>query len=80
MLTLYFKNSYGIRREIGSGETEKDIYKIINQFLKERNFKSYYTRSWVSRDNEKEKVYDVGSHTEFFICFNPEGWKGESEN
>ena len=74
-LILYFKNSSGVRREIGRGAAEKDIFKIIHQFLDEHNFKSYYTRSWISSSNELEKVYDVGSHTEFFICYNPNGWR-----
>ena len=76
-LILYFKNSSGIRREIGRGETEQDIFKIIHQFLENHNFKSYYTRTWISSTDINEKVYDVGSHTEFFICYNPDGW---SEN
>ena len=73
-LILYFKNSAGVRREIGRGAAEKDIFKIIHQFLEEHNFKSYYTRTWINPDNHNEKYYDVGSHTEFFICDNPEGW------
>lgn len=28
------------------------------------NFKIYYTRSW---DTTKGRMYDVGSHTEFFL-------------
>ena len=76
-LTLYFKNSAGVRREIGKGATEEDIFKIINQFLEDHSFTSYYTRTWISSSNPNEKVYDVGSHTEFFICNNPNGWEKE---
>lgn len=73
-MILYFQNSFGIRREIGQPETETEAYSIIHKFLEEHKFKSYYTRSWCREDNPKEKVYDVGSHSEFFICYNEEGW------
>lgn len=73
-LTLYFENSQGKRREIGKPKTEKEVFKIIHQFLDEHNFKSYYTRTWLNPDNELEKIYDVGSHSEFFICYNSKGW------
>lgn len=74
-LTLYFKNSQGKRRKIGKPKTEKEAFKIIHQFLDDHNYKSYYTRTWLNPDNELEKIYDVGSHSEFFICYNPKGWK-----
>lgn len=73
-MILYFKNSLGQRREIGQGKSEQEIFQIINKFLEEHNFTSYYTRSWLNPSNKLEKVYDVGSHTEFFICYNPNGW------
>lgn len=73
-MVLYFKSSNGERREIGRGKSEKEIFQIINQFLEEHHFTSYYTRIWINPKNPLEKVYDVGSHTEFFICYNPEGW------
>ena len=74
-LTLYFENSQGKRRKIGKPKTEKEAFKIIHQFLDDHNYKSYYTRTWLNPDNEIEKIYDVGSHSEFFICYNPKGWK-----
>ena len=73
-LIVYFKNSRGERREIGKVSSEKEAFKVIHQFLNDHKFKSYYTRSWLSSSNKLEKVYDVGSHTEFFICYNPNGW------
>lgn len=76
-LIVFFKNSRGERREIGKASSEKEAFKVIHQFLNDHKFKSYYTRSWISASNKLEKVYDVGSHTEFFICYNPNGW---SEN
>ena len=73
-LIVYFKNSRRERREIGKVSSEKEAFKVIHKFLDDHNFKSYYTRSWLNPSNQLEKVYDVGSHTEFFICYNPKGW------
>lgn len=73
-MVLYFENSLGQRREIGQGKSEQEIFQIINKFLEEHNFTSYYTRFWINPKNPLEKIYDVGSHTEFFICYNPGGW------
>lgn len=67
-MILYFENSRGERREIGRPQTEEEIYIIINKFLDEHNYKSYYTRSWINENDPKETIYDVGSHSEFFIC------------
>lgn len=75
MLTMYFQNSAGNKRVIGTGETENDCVKIMCDFLKDHNFTSYYTRTWISSENPCFKKYDVGSHTEFFLCYNPNGWK-----
>ena len=75
MLTMYFQNSAGNKRVIGTGETENDCIEIMYDFLRDHNFKSYYTRVWVSSENPCFKKYDVGSHTEFFLCYNPNGWK-----
>ena len=74
-MILYFKNSAGIEREIGQPNTYKSTCKMIDKFLKEHKFKSYYTRIQREYDNpccktDKTKiryVFDVGSHTEFFI-------------
>lgn len=64
-MTLYFENSQGARRVIGNPNNQEELFKMIHNFLDEHNYKSYYTRTW-TRDNG-ETVYDVGSHTEFFI-------------
>lgn len=63
-MKLYFKNSLGQRRIIAEPQTEQDAFKEIYKFLDDRNYKSYYTRTWTNDNGEK--VYDVGSHTEFF--------------
>lgn len=63
-MKLYFKNSRGDKRLIAEPNTEEEAFKEIHKFLDEHNFKSYYTRIWETPDGVK--VYDVGSHTEFF--------------
>ena len=63
-MKLYFENSYGQRRIIAEPETEEIAIEFIHTFCEERNFRIYYTRTW--RDKEGLKVFDVGSHTEFF--------------
>ena len=67
-MILYFEDSWGKRREIGRPQTNQEMHKIIKDFLDDHNFKSYYTRSWVNEEDFKEIIYDVGSHSEFFIC------------
>ena len=42
----------------------EEVNKEINKFLDDHNFKSYYTRVW---EENGRLVFDVGSHTEFFI-------------
>ena len=64
--------------EEGIFEAALGFYDYLNslpeEFLEEHNFTSYYTRFWINPKNPLEKIYDVGSHTEFFICYNPGGW------
>lgn len=64
-MKLYFENSYGKERLIAEVANEEEAFKEIHKFLDEHNFKSYYTRTWMR--NKYDKVYDVGSHSEFFI-------------
>lgn len=64
MRKLYFENQFGERREIGRASTREEVYKIIDAFLKDHNYKSYYVRTWNENDGTH---YDVGSHSEFFI-------------
>lgn len=63
-MILYFENSKGIRRVISNPPNIRDMWKDINYFLDEHNFKSYYSRINFGKD---EWVIDVGSHSEFFI-------------
>jgi hypothetical protein len=61
---LYFINSRGEYRLLHENVTKKEMFKLIQIFLEEHNFKSYYTRSWNTDEGTK---LDVGSHTEFFL-------------
>lgn len=63
-MKLYFQNSYGERRIIAEPKTHEEVTKEINKFCSDRNFKIYYTRTWIN--DEGLKVFDVGSWTEFF--------------
>ena len=63
-MKLYFENSKGERRLIAEPKRQEDVFKEINKFCENRNFKIMYTRMW--EDNKGYMVYDVGSHTEFF--------------
>lgn len=63
-MKLYFENSRGQRRVIAEPKTENEAWKEIHNFCEERNFKIYYVREWKTEDGLK--VYDVGSHSEFF--------------
>lgn len=63
-MKLYFENSWGERRIIAEPKAEEEVMKEINKFCDDRNFKIYYVRTWVN--SEDLKVYDVGSHSEFF--------------
>ena len=65
-MKLYFENSYGEERLIAEVQNEEEAFKEIHKFLDDHNYKSYYTRTWMRNNNKK--VYDVGSHSEFFVC------------
>ena len=65
-MKLYFQNSNGNEKLIAEVHSENEAYQKIKEFCEERDFKIYYVRTWMK--NNCEKVYDVGSHSEFFIC------------
>ena len=44
-MKVLFEDRYGRYREIGNAETKKEVNTIIYNFLKDCNFKSYYTRT-----------------------------------
>ena len=66
MKNLYFIRSNGEHLLVEPKIAECDVVKFIKKFIKEKNpkFKTYYIRSWETEDGI---MYDVGSHTEFFI-------------
>lgn len=66
--TVRFKNSAGNIRDIGEADNANEVYSIVNKFLEDRSFKSYYKRTWTVNGRT---VIDVGSHTEFFYVFPP---------
>ena len=61
-MELYFKTRKE-KRLISSPKDEDDALNNIYKFCEERNFTIYYIRSWEEDDC---KIFDVGSHTEFF--------------
>lgn len=72
-MTLWFENRFGEARQIAHCENKEEVYRSINDFIKQANaakpkgstpFKSYYVRSW---EQDGKTWYDVGSHTEFFF-------------
>ena len=72
-MKLYFQNSRGVERLIAEASNREEVVKEINKFLYDHNYKSYYTRVW---EDDGRLVFDVGSHTEFFILegMNFEEW------
>ena len=65
MLNVVFENSKGQKRIIGTVENEESAFKVINDFLDDHNYKSYYARTW--KKDDKTTVVDVGSWSERFI-------------
>ena len=72
MLNVMFENSKGQLRIIGTVENKESAFKVINDFLDDHKYKSYYQRTW--NKDDKTTVVDVGSHTEFFYI-QETGWK-----
>lgn len=64
---LYFIDSLGSYRLLMTDIEEHEARLAIHVFLDKHNFKSYYTRSW---ETDEGTMYDVGSHTEFFLWGN----------
>ena len=60
-MILKFDNGYN-EREIGLPQSEQEAFQIMKDFMNERNYKSYYIRSWT---HENVTTLDVGSWTQF---------------
>lgn len=67
-MNLYFIRSNGEKRLVRENAEEKTVLSDIHSYVNNVNptYKIYYTRSWYSEDH-KGIMYDVGSHTEFFL-------------
>lgn len=61
---LYFKDSNGRYRLLHKNVQKDELSILINCFLDEHNFKSYYKGYWDVKNGTK---IDFGSHTEFFL-------------
>ena len=64
---LYFLASNGEKRLLAENVSYDEAWLVMSTFMKQHNFKSYYTRRWGVKDG---MMFDVGSHTEFFLW----GW------
>lgn len=70
MYKVIFENSRKQEREIGTAVDMDSAYKIIDKFLEEHNFKSYYKNVC---EIEKGKIrVDVGSWSEVFYIIESE--------
>lgn len=73
-MILYYNNYKNENIKIDEVKTEEEGYKKINEFLKEHNYTSYYTRSWIDEEDPKKMWIDFGSYVEFFTIYNEKGW------
>ncbi len=52
-----------------ASDVKRDVaFRVMHEFLEERNYKSYYTRVW---DTDEGTMFDVGSWSEFFLWGTP---------
>ena len=69
MYKVYFENRFDERIFLDEVKSEEEIYQVIKKDISVRaqpGFKWYYTR--IRATESGEKIYDVGSHTEFYIA------------
>lgn len=67
-MRVTFEDSYCNEKELGVVDTIEEANKLINDFLHDHNYRSYYWR--IMRDEiEHRTMIDVGSHTEFFYIY-----------
>ena len=68
MHNLYFIRSNGEKRLIRENIDPDNAIGYINEYIAQLNpkYKVYYVRTWYSEDH-KGTMYDVGSHSEFFL-------------
>ena len=65
---FYFQASNKELRPLAQCDSLSDCICVMQQFMDNHNYKSYYTRT---RINKGEMIFDVGSWTEFFIWTEP---------
>lgn len=70
-MRLTFENSRGEEREIAIVSSEGEAFDKMKEFMDAHKFKSYYTR--IICMSPTTRMYDVGSHTEFFYLYAEEG-------
>lgn len=63
-MILYFENRYGNRRILDLPKDREDAWRAIKKFCDKKDYTIPYVRSW---EEDGEEIFDVGSHTEFFI-------------
>ena len=69
MFDVYFRQSNGEDKFLANCADFNTVNEVISYFLKEHNFKSHYSRMWISAPGILK--IDVGSHTEFFHVHGP---------
>ena len=70
-MKVVFVNSNNKSRVISEVKDEKEGIRAIMNFLKERNYISYYQRLYeIEYQGEPSICIDVGSYTEFFYIIN----------
>jgi hypothetical protein len=67
-MTLYFIRSNGEKRLVKKNVEPKTALSEISHYVNNLNpaYKIYYTREWYDEE-AGGTMYDVGSHTEFFL-------------
>lgn len=73
MYIVKFSNGVGEVRNIGISTDKDGCFKIINEFLDEHNYTSYYMRVWDTEfHGEPATKVDVGSWSQFFYLIKEE--------
>ena len=67
-MKLYFLSSRGEKRLVKENVEVSEAAKEMGNYVKSLNpnYQIYYIRSWY-REDYKGTMYDVGSHSEFFL-------------
>jgi len=76
MYNVYFEGTKGPVQLLGSVRTKEFGLAIIDEFLREKKYHSYYKRLWNDKMYDGRKwtdatKIDVGSHCEFFYIKPP---------